>query len=556
MKKGLSILLVFFVFYGWTQNKVILQVDPIEVEEGVPFSISIQSEVPGMVEIDNLPGSFQELSTSQSKKFELDANTGQMLRQFEFNQRGVIAKKGTYTIGPAWIKNGNKTYKSNTITISVKEKTVFYNSTVTAKQLQDPAFGVIQLNKTEIYEGEAVFASAKVYSKFEVTSLPQYAPYEVEKVLKTYPVGSNANSYWVAEAFQGRDYISTVVDKKVVFPSGTGETKVEPFMIVLSQGFNSFKVISNPAIIKVKPLPLNPPKDFIGAVGKLKVNRKLATKKVKQGDAISMEIIIEGTGNLQNSLVPNLNLPKGFSIYGDPTKKEDFRFSSRGANGKIVYEYNLQVNKQGKVILPPTTISYFDVEQEKYVKISTLSDTLRVQPTKKAVLPNPPMTNQITDASPRPPEKNTSQKTAKPFYTNLIFLTSVGTLIATAFLFLMFTKSRKKQPVKEFVVETPKQKTKEEAIGEAENLLDVEGKEFYSKIEEALKIGMKEKMNWTKEGKLNQKEVFDYLNSTNSKETKEKVKLIWEECAMAQYGFESSHKSREELLEMLKSVLR
>lgn len=558
MKFLLSIFSFFLGICCWSQNKVVLEIDPMEVEEGVPFSIIVKSEEPGNMEIDNLPGSFQGTGVSRSQNFYMDQSTGQTLRSFEFSQNGIIAKKGTYTIGPAWIKNGNKTYKSNTVTITVKEKTVFYNGGITAKQMQDPAFGVVQINKTEIYEGEAVLTSAKVYAKFEPTSVPSYQSYEVQGVIEKHPASTRAHNNWSIETMRGQEFVVGVVDKQIVFPTGTGDVKIDPFEMVLTQGFNSFKVISSPAIIKVKPLPANPPKDFIGAVGDFKVIRELDTNKLKQGDVISMKIVIDGTGNIQNSLEPVLSLPKGFMVYGDPSKDENYGFNSMGASGQIIYEYNLQVNEHGKVALPPTTISFFDVEQEKYVQSSSSWDTLIIKRNKKLQLPEQDTNDEIAEVSQPVMRSTRDKKSTSSFYGSPIFWTGVGTPILASLFFLFFTKTRKNQEEKEAkkAILREKVQAKTSALGDAEKLVNSDSKEFYSKVEEALKKGFEEKMNWSKEARINQSDVFAYLNQSNQNEISEKVKSILEECATAQYGFGQTQNSRTELLNSLKSVLK
>lgn len=539
------------------QNKVVLEIEPRDVEVGVPFVISVKSEVPGMMEIDNLPGSFQGAGISRSEQFYMDQTTGQTLRSFEFNQNGIINKKGTYTIGPAWIKNGNRTFKSNTVTITVKERTTYYNGGVTAQQLQDPAFGVIQLNKTEIYEGEAILTTAKVYAKFEPTGVSNYQEYQVQGTIEKHPATKNAYNNWTVESFQGRDYIVGTVDKQIVFPTGTGEIEIDPFTMVLSQGFNSFRVTSTPSVVKVKPLPANPPKDFIGAVGEFSIERELDSIKMKQGDVISMKIVIDGTGNLQNTLEPKLSLPKGFTVYGDPTKEEEYRFNSMGADGKIIYEYNVQINEKGKVALPPTTISYFDSEKKKYVQSSSSWDTLVIQKNKKFKLPEEKPQEEIAEIS-NDLRSTRDKKSASSIYGSPIFWTGVGSPILASLLFLFFTKTRKNQEEKEIkrAIQREKVQAKASALIEAEKLVNSESKEFYSKIEEALKKGFEEKMSWNSEIRINQKAMLDYLSSTKQGSLSESVRSIFDDCASAQYGFGQTQSSRDEILHRLKSTLK
>ena len=168
-------------------------------------------------------------------------------------------------------------------------------------------------------------------------------------------------------------------DKKVIFPIGTGKFTIDPFKLMLRRGIEGLPITSASTAIEVKPLPGNAPKDFIGGVGNFTVSRTVDQTSFKQGDVFTLIIEVSGYGNLQNINEPKLNLPKGFVVYGDAVVKEDITFGSRGAEGKITYEYNIQVTNYGDLVFPATSLSYFDPNKEQYVQINTESTPLNVQ---------------------------------------------------------------------------------------------------------------------------------------------------------------------------------
>ena len=103
-------------------------------------------------------------------------------------------------------------------------------------------------------------------------------------------------------------------------------------------------------------MPANPPKDFIGGVGSFNVERLIDDTAIVQGEVFKLILTVEGTGNLQNLEVPDLILPKGFVVYGDPTVTENFVITANGADGSVDYEYNIQATNFGNHSIPGTSI--------------------------------------------------------------------------------------------------------------------------------------------------------------------------------------------------------
>jgi hypothetical protein len=107
----------------------------------------------------------------------------------------------------------------------------------------------------------------------------------------------------------------------------------------------------------------------------------LSKNTAKVGDVISLEMIVKGTGNLHTISKPKLNLPEGFSLYGDPEIKEDLDYTDDGVSGFKSYLFHLKVTKGGKIELPNLSISYFDPSLKKYVTVNGKSETIDVEGT-------------------------------------------------------------------------------------------------------------------------------------------------------------------------------
>jgi hypothetical protein len=563
LQKVVVIVITLFVLNALGQKvEVILSVDPLSVEIGELFTLSVKSSVQGEVEIDNLPRSFvYGYDVMNGMEQEMDYNTGNVITYYFLSQTGAISKTGKFTLGPAYIKKGSKTYKSNMVTISVGNKTQMSSGDVTEQQLNDPAFGIIQTKKSTIYEGEPVLVTAKVYSKFEPTYLDGYLQYELKGSIDKHTIVNSNRIIVEMEQFRGKEYYTFKYDKNLIFPTGTGKFKIQPFSMNLHYGHNSFPIKSSHAIINVKPLPPNPPSDFIGAVGNFDVHRSIEGENLKQGDVLKMKVVISGVGNLQNSLEPKHNLPKGFIIYGDATVAETISYGSRGAEGKIEYEYNIQVSKPGDVLLPPTSISYFDLSLEKYVSVTTAVDTIHVDPNKNFVVSDESNSNdnELLELTETPKLRSSIVKSMSySIYGTSLFWIGVSSPILTALIFLLFIKRRKRSIQETFAKNEMKRKEKELSSGlfQLKSLVhQTNENEFYAGIETALKRAFEVFLKIGEDRIIDKQKIYAYLNDNGQKELSDRVKTLFSKCDQYRFGLAATNESKTKLLDELNSII-
>jgi len=563
VQKIVAILSTLFVLNALGQNaEVILSVDPLSVEVGEAFTLSVKSSVQGEVEIDNLPSSFvYGYDVMNGMEQEMDYNTGNVITYYFLSQTGAISKSGKFTIGPAYIKKGSKTYKSNKITISVGNKTPMSSGDVTKQQLNDPAFGIIQTKKSNIYEGEPVLVTAKVYSKFEPTHLDGYLQYELKGSIDKHAILNSNRIIVEMEQFRNIEYYAFEYDKNLIFPTGTGKFKIQPFSMNLHKGYKSFPIKSSHAIIDIQPLPANPPNDFIGAVGNFDVHRSIDGENLKQGDVLKMKVVVSGVGNLQNSLEPKHKLPKGLVIYGDAKITETISYGSRGAEGEIEYEYNIQVSKTGDVLFPPTSISYFDLSLEKYVSITTAVDTIYVAPDKNFVVSDERNSNdnELLELTETPKLRSSIVKNmSSSIYGTPLFWIGVSSPVLTALIILLFIKRREKS-VQEISAKKEMKRKEKELNSGLFNLkilvLESNKNEFYTGIETTLKRAFEVFMKIGEDKVLDKQQIYSYLNDTGKKELSDRVRALFSKCDQYRFGLPATSESRTKLLDELSSII-
>jgi hypothetical protein len=376
---------IFCVLTCWTFSQksfVELSADLKVAEVGNLITFTVKSNIEGNVKI-SFPDEFAiGYGVMNGMEQEADYTTGQVLTYYYYSQNGAFKEDGTYKI-QAFVDTKNKVYKSNVLTIKIQKKEIVKED-ISQKTLNEPIFGIIEKSRTKIFEGESIVLTAKTYSKLNINMLEGYKSFELEGGSESFDIENTQRLTMNQENFKGSSFYTFTYGKQVVFPISTGKIAVKPFEMSLRYDAGRLfseriSFTSNTSFIEVIPLPNNAPKNFIGGVGKFKIDRKITKQNIKQGNVFPMEIIISGIGNLQNIHPPRLNLPNHLNLYGDPEIIEEIEYTNLGAEGRKIFKYNIQVLESGAIEIPAISISYFDPELKKYITITEKEIQLDVE---------------------------------------------------------------------------------------------------------------------------------------------------------------------------------
>ena len=372
MAKIFSFLFLSFVCFVHAQKYFVkLEVSEKKISLGGEIVLTVKSNVEGEISIEFPPEFIRGYEVMTGMEQEVDYNSGMVNTINYYSQNGSFSKNGTFTVGPAYVKRGKNLYKSNTIEVKVqKEEVDNTNGTIGSKQLKQLAFGVIEANKSSIYEGEPLLLEAKVYSKFRPTSIEDYQSYKIEQSTDKHSLGNTQQLTAKLENIKGTSLYVLNYDRNLIFPSGAGTIQINPFKLVLRQNFDGLALVSTGTSINVKSLPENAPKSFIGMVGELEAACKYSGTCAKKGDMVHIELVLTGKGNLHNIEAPKLTLSKGLILYGKPAVTEEYSFTAAGAEGKVIFDYQVQSTNASKKEIAPIKISYFNPAKESYATIT------------------------------------------------------------------------------------------------------------------------------------------------------------------------------------------
>ena len=257
-------------------------------------------------------------------------------------------------------------------------------------------FIVATVNKKKVYEQEAILLTYKIYTTVNLTNvsgkMPDLKGFHTQEV--EMPKG---NREFELEHYKGRNYRTIVWSQYVLFPQQSGQLEIpsisfegtvaqrvqnyDPFEAFFNGGssyVNVQKTIHTPKLtIDVSPLPAGKPASYYGGVGEFNISSTISTTELKEDEAVTLKLIISGTGNMKLIKTPEVKFPADFEIY-DPKVDNKFTLKTNGLSGNKVVEYLAIPRHGGDYTIPPVEFSYFDVKSGAYKTLTTPEYVLNV----------------------------------------------------------------------------------------------------------------------------------------------------------------------------------
>ena len=326
-------------------------------------------------------------------------------------------EEGTFEIPAATLTIDGKEYASNVLSIEVIKGTAV-NSQASQGVTQTP-------------RGDDGIAKEDVFLRAYISN---QNPYQGEQVIVTYQIYTagigisdidfqNSTSFpgfWATNLMDpgqqitaeeatvnGKQYLTAVLYRGALFPQKSGEITIGAKKLnctaqVRTEGnrkvrdpfFDSFfddpffnsriknvriELESNPLKINVKPLPMaGKPSGFSGAVGNFQLESSVDNTSLKINDAITLKLVISGSGNLELINTPDINWPPDFETY-EPKITKNIRTTASGVSGSRTFEYLAIPRSSGEFSLDPIELSFFDPATGKYQTLRTQAYTFSVE---------------------------------------------------------------------------------------------------------------------------------------------------------------------------------
>lgn len=323
------------------------------------------------------------------------------------------AKEGKFTLGPAKAKVKGQWVNSNQVTVEItKGSARAANPGSSAGQASaassgsdGDAFIKAFLSKSNPSLGEQITVTYKIYTRVNIM---QYA---INKV-------SGFAGFWTrdlnqdqgdptlhTETVNGVRYQVAEIRQIALFPQKSGRLTIEPLevecviqqRVQASNPFSDFfndpffgnpfssvqnvkrTLRSNALSVNVSPLPeKGKPDQFSGAVGRFTFEASVDRNTVKQHEAITLKISVNGTGNISLIDMPKPVFPSDFEVY-DPETRETIEKNSNPVRGSKTFEYLVIPATAGDFTIPGLVFSYYDPSIRSYKTLRSSDIAIKVE---------------------------------------------------------------------------------------------------------------------------------------------------------------------------------
>lgn len=249
----------------------------------------------------------------------------------------------------------------------------------------DAFFVYLDLDKTEVFEGEQITANWYIYTRSNVESLDRVKFPDLrgfwKEIIEEVPA-----LHFTEEIVNGMRYRKALLASHGLFPIKAGVAVIDEFRIKAKVRMptqfgwgqpREYTKTSRRATIKVLPLPQEGRgKNFSGAVGNYQVSLKAEGNSFPANQPFSVKVRYEGVGNAKLIDLPAIAWPDGVEVYD--TKSES-KFFKEGHSFKE-FEILVIARKEGELKIPPFELTYFDPRQKKYVSDATPELVLQITP--------------------------------------------------------------------------------------------------------------------------------------------------------------------------------
>ena len=299
---------------------------------------------------------------------------------------------GKFTIGSATIMANNKSLRSKPFQVEV----------LAAKEGQksnEQAFFVEMVPSVKkAYIGQQIRLDYKLFTTVRIaseniTDESDYVGFYAEDIQRP-------DLRRRQEIIDGVQYVTKVLKSIALYPQQAGLLTIDPATIQLGVAVNNRRssglffgseirrmaYTTEPLELNVRPLPDGAPADFSGAIGHYQMGAKLQRTTMTTDDALSLQVVIEGDGDIKRLQAPPIQFPESFEVYEPKVLEEEGGEFNTERRSRKIFEYICLPKKAGSFNISPS-FTYFDPDSIQYV-------TLRAKPIKLNVRPG------ITEAIP------------------------------------------------------------------------------------------------------------------------------------------------------------
>jgi hypothetical protein len=377
--------------------------------------VEAKGERIGNLPIPELPNmAFSALGSSRSSSSSISFVNGRMTSQktesITFTLRADAV--GNFRIPPITVVIDRREYLTRPIDITVSENTSQTQPPRTPGQPTSPQqprqtttpdgsemFLLATADKTNVFRNEKIIVHYKLYTQSQISNVslggePAFSGFWKEDLFQADRLQMQR------EVFEGRQYNTLLLRSIALFPSREGNLTIPSFDInvdvaIPARSFFDFgssrrvNIVSRPIEIRVNPLPpIEPERNFIGAVGSFEVSTSLSSNTGEAGSSLTYRITLTGSGNFNQTSLPRIPEVQGLRFLNPET--EDVRNRSGTAfTGRRTFIYPVILQESGTFELPEIQITWFDPAQRRYISRTLRTETITATPSQQHIVTAP-----------------------------------------------------------------------------------------------------------------------------------------------------------------------
>jgi hypothetical protein len=326
--------------------------------------------------------------TETTNDYNYNQASGKVVLRQSFTLQPI--KPGKYSVGPAWVMSGNKRVFSNKATVVVNPNKDASQGTV---------FMRCEPKYKKVFVGQQIELAIRVYHRIDIR-LGSDRPFARTFNGFWYQAGPLDETYGdTVITVKGLKYVGETIYKEYVFPNSTGKLVIpsyeymcyikhnphptgDPFIDEMMAVDMPVQLYSDPIPVEVIPLPqVDKPASFLGDVGNFTLSATVDSASVRANESVTLTVKIMGSGNIKFMQAPKMNIPAHMDVQIiSGTDSTDNHFGK--ISGMKEFKYIITPRKEGQDSIPTVQFSYYDVQQSKYITLSTPSIPLLVKPGK------------------------------------------------------------------------------------------------------------------------------------------------------------------------------
>lgn len=237
---------------------------------------------------------------------------------------------------------------------------------------------IIRIPQRNFFENQAFASEIKIYIPSDLArSMADWGVPEFER--KGLAIWRYEPSKQPGEVnLLGQPYVSLAY-KTTITALNSGEVEIGPATVRLTyvktvfdrfaQRIQLQTTLDVPKLsFAAAPLPEGAPKGYDNAVGQFSLGTVTKETNVTEGEPLALDVVVSGSGNLDNLRSPKMVDPTGWKVYdATPNQRGEER---RELQGTVVFSQFIRPLEM-KTAIPPFRLVFFDPDTEKYETVTT-----------------------------------------------------------------------------------------------------------------------------------------------------------------------------------------